>query len=154
MLVGEHAQFVGARHASGVLLTDDPAQHTSRVQAGESGKVDRGLGVPWPAKHAAVLGPQRHDMPWAGEVDGRRVRVGEHSDRARSVASRNPGRDAFARVDGDGVRGAAAVLVGVVHRRQVEPISVGLGERHADVARGVAHHERQQLRSRHLGGED
>ena len=41
-----------------------------------------------------------------------------------------------------------------MHRRQVEPLAVGLGQRHADVARRVAHHERHQLRRRLLGRED
>jgi hypothetical protein len=50
--------------------------------------------------------------------------------------------------------GAAGVLVGVEHRRQVEPVAVGLGEWHADVAGRVADHERDQLGRRHLGRED
>ena len=47
-----------------------------------------------------------------------------------------------------------AVLVDPEHRRQVEPVGVGLGHRHADVAGGVADHERHELGRRELGGED
>ena len=43
-----------------------------RAQAGQHGEVDGGLGVAGPAQHAAVLGPQRHDVPGAGEVGRRR----------------------------------------------------------------------------------
>ena len=32
------------------------------------GQVDRRLGVPGPAQHAAVLGPQRHHVPGPGQV--------------------------------------------------------------------------------------
>src|SRR5690606_18381131 len=45
-------------------------------------------------------------------------------------------------------------LVGVEHRRQIEPIGVRLGQRHADVAGGVADHEGQQLGRGLLGRED
>src|SRR5262249_49768249 len=51
-------------------------------------------------------------------------------------------------------RGAATVLVGVVHRRQLEPVGVGTGQRHADEARRVPDHEGQQLGRRLLGRED
>ena len=72
---------------------------------------------------------------------------------ARSAAEM-PVLTPVARVDRHRVRGAAPVLVGVVHRRQVEPVAVGLGQRHADVAGGVPDHEREQLRGGLLGGED
>ena len=48
--------------------------------------------------------------------------------RARSAA-RDAGRHALPRVDRHGVRGAVPLLVGVVHRRQVEPVAVGGGQR-------------------------
>src|SRR6185437_9221124 len=41
-----------------------------------------------------------------------------------------------------------------VHGGQLEAVGFCLGDRHADVARGVADHEREQLRRRELGGED
>ena len=101
---------------------------------------------PWRA--AARRGPGREK---SAAVD---VGVGEQPDGVRAVGRGDAGRDAFAGVDGDGVRGAAAVLVGVEHRRQVEAVGVGLGHRHADVAGRVADHERDQLGRGQLGGED
>ena len=79
----------------------------------------------------------------------RRPRAGSASIRivwARSAAEMPVVTPAL-RVDGHGEGRAEAVAVGVVHRRQVQPVALGLGQRHADVARGVADHERQQLRA-------
>src|SRR2546423_1334706 len=57
-------------------------------------------------------------------------------------------------MDGPRVRGAPPVLVGVVHRRQLQPVGVGLGQRRADEPGGVAHHEGHQLRRRQFRRED
>ena len=154
VLVGEDAQLLAAGHAGRVLLADDLAEHAGRPQAGEDGEVHRGLGVAGPAQHAAVLGPQRHDVAGSGEVGRRRVGVRQQPDGVRAVGRRDAGADALAGVDGDRVRGAAPVLVDPEHRRQVEPVGVGLGDGHADVAGGVPDHEGDQLRRRELGGED
>ena len=154
VVVGEHPQLVAAGHVALVLLRDDLAERAGGGEPGEPGEVDGGLGVPRPAQHAALAGPQRQHVPGPHQVAGDGGRVGEQRDRPGPVRGRDAGGDAGLRVDGHGEGGAEAVGVGVVHRRQVEPVAVGLGERHADVAGGVAHHERHQLRRGLLRRED
>ena len=81
------AQLVAAGHVALVLLGHDLAEHAGRGEPGQPGQVDGGLGVPGPAQHAAVAGPQRHHVPGADEVTGDRRRVGEQRIvRARSAA--------------------------------------------------------------------
>ena len=154
VLVGEDAQLLAAGHAGRVLLADDLAERPRGAQPGQHGEVDGGLGVAGAAQHPAVLGPQRHDVPGAGQVGRGRPGVGEQPDGVGPVDGGDAGRDALARVDGDRVGGAAPVLVDPEHRRQVEPVGVLLGHRDADVARGVPDHERHEVGGRQLGGED
>jgi hypothetical protein len=56
VFVGEDAQLVGLGHGALVLLADDLADRAGRLQAGQPGQIDRGLGVAGPAQHPAVLG--------------------------------------------------------------------------------------------------
>jgi hypothetical protein len=69
-----------------------------------------------------------------------------------------PGRQrlaaAVARVDSHGVSGAPPVLVDLAHRRQLKPVRVLRGQRCANEARGVAHHEGHQFRRGEFGRED
>src|SRR5690606_37672084 len=78
----------------------------------------------------------------------------EQPDGVRPFRGRDPGGDPLASVHWDRVRGAAAILVRVVHRRQLEPVRLRLGQRCTDEAGRVPHHEGDELRGRHLGGED
>jgi hypothetical protein len=68
VVIGEDAQLVGLRHRAFVLLTDDLADRTRGLQAGEPGQVDGRLGVAGPAQHSAVLRAQRHHVPGLGEI--------------------------------------------------------------------------------------
>ena len=154
VVLGEHPQLVGAGHLAVDLLRHDLAEHARRAEARQPGEVDRGLGVTGPAQHAALAGAQWQHVPGAHEVRGGRLGVGEHPDRVGAVVGRDAGGHALAGVDGHGERRAEVVAVGMVHRRQVQAIALGLGQRHADVARGVADHERQQLGGGELGRED
>src|SRR5690606_964628 len=137
-----------------VLLRDDLAQHARGAQAGKAGQVDRCLGVAGAAQHAPLLGAQRNHVTGGVEVVGGGIRVGQQADGVRPVGRGDTGGHALPRVHGHGVGGAALVLVLVVHRRQVEPVGVRLGQRHADVAGGVPDHEGQQFGCGLLGRED
>ncbi len=154
VLGGERLQLLQPGHVALVLLRHHLAEHPGRTQAGHPGQVDGGLGVPRAAQHAALAGTQRYDVAGAGEVGRRGVGRGEQPDRAGAVGRRDAGADPLTCVDGDRVGRAALVLVGVEHRRQVEPVAVRVLHGDADVARGVADHERHELGRRQLGGED
>jgi hypothetical protein len=154
VLSREPAQLLWAGHLGGVLLADDLAQRAGRSEPGQSGEIHGRLGVPGPAQHAAVPCPQRDDMARPGEVCGAGAGRGQQRDGARAVGGRDAGADPLAGVDRHRERGAAAVLVGVVHGRQPKTVRVRLGQGYADVARAVPHGEREQLGGRVLGGED
>jgi hypothetical protein len=149
------AELLQVRHPHhGAVVVDQLAEHASRASPGEPGQVDRRLGVPGPAQHPALPGTQRHHVSRPGQVGRAGAGVGEQPDGVRPVGGRDAGADPLAGVHGHRVGGAPAVLVGVVHGRQVQPVALGLGQRHADVAGGPPDHERDQLRRRQFGGED
>ena len=154
VLVGEDPKLVGLRHRALVLLADDLADRTRRLQSCQPGEVDGGLGVAGPAQHAAVFGAQRDDMAGPGEVVGGAGRVGEQPHRGGAVRRRDAGADTLFRVDGDGVRGAVLVLVHRVHRQKAKRVADRSVERHAQIAGRVADHERHQFGGRLLGRED
>src|SRR3546814_10078110 len=58
----------GLRHGAFVLLADDLADGARRLQTGQAGQVDGGLGVPGAAEHAAVLGAQRRSEEHTSEL--------------------------------------------------------------------------------------
>src|SRR5690606_27125994 len=151
---GELRQLVAAGHLADVPPGHHLAQHAGRPQAGQPGQVHGGLGVTGAAQHPTVAGTQRHHVARPGEVGGGRVRVGQQADGARPVGGGDAGGDAVPGVHRDRVRGAARVLVGVVHRRQVEPVAVGGGQRGADVPGRVPDGEVEQFGGGVLGGED
>ena len=117
VLVGEDPQFVGLGHRALVLLADDLADRAGRLQAGQPGQVDGGLGVAGAAQHPTVLGAQRNHVTGPGEVVGDTGRVGELAHGGSAVRCRNPRSDIHFRVDGDGVGGAVLVLVHRIHRQ-------------------------------------
>jgi hypothetical protein len=88
------------------------------------------------------------------EVVGNARRVGQQPHRGRPVGRRNARADTLFRVDGDGVGGAVLVLVHGIHRQQAELVADRTVQRHAEVTRGVADHERDEFGSGLLGGED
>ena len=91
VVLGEHPQLVAAGHVAVVLLRHDLAERADRVQPGEPGEVDGGLGVARPAQHAALAGPQRQHVPGPHQVAGDGRRVGEQRDRPGPVGGRDAG---------------------------------------------------------------
>ena len=67
-----------ARHRA--VVVDDLAQHAGRVEAGQAGEVDRGLGVAGPLEHAALAVAQREDVAGPGQVAGAGRRVDQRLD--------------------------------------------------------------------------
>ncbi len=57
---GEIHEIVEPRHAA--VLAHDLADHPARVEAGETGNIDRGLGVAGANENAARPGDQRKDV--------------------------------------------------------------------------------------------
>ena len=114
----------------------------------------RGLGVTGTAQHATLLGAQRYDVSGPGEILGDGGRIGEQSHRGRAIRGRNTGSDTVFRIHGDRVRGAVLVLVHRVHGQQAQLVADRAVQWHAQIAGRVPHHERDELGSCLLGGED
>ena len=144
----------GSRAIVRLVLGDDLAQHAGRVEAGQAGQVDRGLGVAGPLEHAAlaVARAGRCDRAGPGRRGG--SRVDEGGDGGGPVGGRDAGGGAVAVVDGHGERGAVALGVGRHHRRQVELVEALAGHRHADDARRVVQEEGDLLGRGELGRHD
>ena len=78
-------------------------------------------------------------------------RVDRDLDRLRAVLRGDAGRDALARLDGDGERGAERRLVLIGHLAQPELVAALLGQAEADEAAGVRDHEVDRLGRCELG---
>ena len=98
-----------------------------------------------------VAGPQREHVAGHHQVVRARVRVDEHLHRARAVGGRDAGRDAVARLDGDGERRAEVRVVAAHHHRDAQLVEALARHRHADEAAAVAGHEVDGLGRRRTG---
>ena len=98
----------GRRAIVRLVLADHLAQHAGRVEAGQAGQVDGGLGVAGPLEHAALAVAQREDVAGPGQVDGAGGGVDEGGDGGGPVGGRDAGGGAVAGVDRDGEGGAVA----------------------------------------------
>ena len=92
-------------------------------------------------------------MPGPDDLVGLGGRIDQGPHGPRPVLRGDPGRDAVPGVHADGERGAHPLGVVRGHQRQLKPVQVRPGERHADHAAGVPDHERHQGR-RYLAGRD
>ena len=135
----------------GPVVVHDLADHARRVEAGEPGEVDRGLGLAGALEHPAVLGPQREHVAGLHQGLGRRAGVDRDLDRVRAVGGRDPGGDPLAGLDRDRERGLQRRLV--LGRHQVEPelVAALAGQRQADQPPSLLGHEVDRLGRRELG---
>ena len=155
----DERQGVGAREFDqprqahhGAVVVDDLAENAGRVAARDACQIDRRLGVARPRQDAAGTGAQGKDMAGPGEIARAGVAIaavaGERADRACPVGGRDARRRAVAIVDRNRERGAVLLRVVLHHLGQVQLVEPSAFHRNADDARGVAHEERDHLRSR------
>ena len=71
------------------LVGQDLAKHARRLEPGHAGQVDRRLGMPGPAKHAAFFGDQRRDVARADEIARLAVGVDDGQDRGGPLLGGN-----------------------------------------------------------------
>ena len=101
LAVGDEVGHAGHR----AVVVHHLADHAGRVQAGEAGEVDGGLGVAGALEHAARLGLQREDVARAGRGRaGAVVGVDRDLDGVGAVVGGDAGGDALAGLDRDGER--------------------------------------------------
>ncbi len=148
----EGVQLGRARHAA--VVVDQLAQHARRRQAGQSGQVDRGLGVAAALEDASGSRAQWEDVPRAREVGGDSARVGQRAQRGRAVGGRDAGAGAVPVVDGDGERRTLRFAVVGHHQGQLQRHQALGGQRRAHHAAGVPHQERERGRRGFLGRQD
>lgn len=105
---------------------------------------------------AAGAGAEREDVAGAHEVAGLRMAARQHPERGGAVGGGDPGGHPVGRgrVDGDGEGRLHGLGVVRDHLREFETVElVGLHGR-ADETAALAHHERDDLGGRLLGGDD
>ena len=109
-------QVGNARHRP--VLAHDLADHSRRIETGEPGEVDGGLGLARTLEHSAAPGAKREDVARLDEVVRPPARVDRNLDRPGAVGRRDAGRDPLARLDRDRERGPERRLVrSVICRR-------------------------------------
>jgi len=83
------AELADAGHRA--VVVHDLANHRRLRQSGETGEVERRLGVSGPAEHSVHHGLQRENMAGTHERIRADARVGEQLDGQRAVGGGNPG---------------------------------------------------------------
>ena len=123
------------------VLVHDLADDARGRETGQSGEVDRRLGLPRALQHTTRARAQREDMAGLDEVVGGRGRVDRDLDRVGPVVGGDAGRHTLARLDRDGERRAERSLVLVRHLAQAELLAALGREAEADQATAVRRHE-------------
>ncbi len=135
------------------VLVHDLADDAGGGEPGEPREVDGGLGLSRALQDAARARAEREDVAGLDEVVRRRGRVDRDLDRVGPVVGRDPGRDALARLDRDGERGAERRLVLVGHLAQAELLAPLGREAEADQPPPVGRHEVDRLGRDELRGD-
>ena len=152
VLRGEHDEVRQPRHRAVVI--EDLADHRSRREARERCEVAARLGMPCAHQHAAGLGGDREDMAGLDDVGGLRVFCDRDLHRARAVVRRDAGSHALGGLDRRGEVGAHRGAVVAHHGLDAELPATLAGQREADEAACMAHHEVDGLRRHVLRGDD
>ena len=147
VLGAEADQVRQPRHRS--VLVHGLAENAGRVEPGEPGEIDGGLGVTGALEHPAFAVPQRKDVSGSGEVLWRGARLHDRPDRGRPIRRRDPRADPATGVHRHGE--CRVALIGVVgdHQRDLELVESIPHDRHADHAARMPNDERDRL-GRHL----
>ena len=151
VLRAELEQVGNACHRSVVL--HDLAHDARRDEPGETREVDCGLRLSGALEHAAGSRAQREHVTGLHEVPAVLRGIDRDLDRARAVLRGDAGRDPFARLDGDGERGAVRRLVALGHHPEPELVAALAGEAETDETAPLLRHERDRLRRRELRGD-
>ena len=137
-----------------LLLVDDLAQHSRRVQAGQRARST--AASVWPARLSTPPWRASSGKMWPGRSRsvGRVVGIAQRLDRRGAVVRRDARRRAVPEVHAHRERGALALGVVRLHLAEVELAGALGGDRRADQARGVVEEERDLVGRRRLGRHD
>src|SRR5215207_1288241 len=147
---GEFLEVGDARHRA--VLFHDLADHTGRLEPGEPGEVDGGLGLACALQYATWLRPQGEYVSRHHEVlRASRLVYGDPAGMS-PVGGGDARRDTLLRFDRGRERGAHPRGVVGDHLRYVEAVDDLPGHRQADETATVGGHEVDVVRGRELGG--
>ena len=148
--LAELVELRNPRH--GAVVVHDFADHTGRGESGEAGEVDRRLGVPGAAQHAARTRDEREQVARRNEIGVGRGRVDQRLDRLGAVEGGDSGGGPLFRIDALGER--RSERIGERRRGgQVQLLGPLGGERRADESARMGGHEGDRLRRDVGGGE-
>ena len=148
----ERDQVGQPRH--GAVVVHDLADDACRIEPGEAGEIDGGLGMAGADQHAAVLGDQREHVAGRYHVAIILGRIDGDGDGMRPVMRRDAGRDPLARLDRHGEGGRMARAVGARHQLEMQLLGALRRQREADQAAAVLGHEVDRVGRRHLRRDD
>ena len=156
---GDHLQSVPPAVADqighprhGAVVVHHFADHSRRLQAGETRQVDSRLGLSGAFEDASGLGDERKDVARLDDVLGSALGIDGHLDGARPVGRGDAGADAFAGLDRLGEGGLEAGRVLGDHGAEVELVAPPWRQRQTDQAAAVGGHEVDRLGCDELGG--
>ena len=104
------------------VLAEDFADDGGRLESGQGGEVDGGLGVAGALEDAARSRAKREDVARLHEFVGLGGGIGQQRDGAGAVEGADAGRNALGRVDGDGERRAHGLTVLLDHEIDAEAL--------------------------------
>ena len=136
------------------VFVEDLHDHRRRFEARETHQVAARLGMPGARQHAARLGPERKHVAGLLQVLGHCVRRHRRPYGPRPVVGRNPRRDPFGRLNGQGEVGAAPPIGLADHQRQAQLFAALSGQRQADQTPAVTRHEIDIGGAHAAGGHD
>ena len=148
----ESHQLGHAGHRS--IVVHDFADDPGGLQPCELGEIDGGFGVARALENASFFGLEREDVPRLDESLRGGLRIDQNADRRGAVCGADAGGDPRCGIDGDGEGGFLALAVFQHHALEAELLGAVVGDRRADEAARVHHHEIDGFRGDFLGGQN
>jgi hypothetical protein len=150
--LGEGDEVVQPRH--GAVLAHDLADHSGRIETGEPGDIDSGLGMTGTHQHPALPRHQRKHMARRDNMVRALGRVDRDGDGAGAIGRGNAGGHALLGFDRNGEGSLVAGAILARHQWQAELVDARLAERQANQTAAVLGHEVDRVRRRHLRRND
>lgn len=91
--LAESLEFREPGHLRRVFFRNDLAEEAGAASTRQDGQIDGGFGVPIPGQDAAFRGAERENVTGTGEIGGKGLRVGQHSNALRPILGTDSGGD-------------------------------------------------------------
>ena len=139
VLLAKFHQLGQARHRS--VIVQNFTKHTSRLQSGHAGEIDRCFSMPGAAQHPTIFRPQSEDVSRLNQILGRRFGIGYRANSCGAIMRTNSCRHIVGGIDRDGEVGPVHFPVLHHHSLQAELFRPLVRNRHANQTAAVLGHK-------------